>query len=216
MLHPVHLSYVSAQNAITLRRHRRKGNPNLRHGRSTVSFVALHFVWCVKYRKRVLTSRVFSLLSREAEAACNAIGVEMIEINAEANHVHMIAVVPPSVAPSRVMHRVKGRTAKAIRDANFLEIEHGLPRPRGQRPKHLWSPSYFVNSTGGAPLGTLLKYVKSQAPLQAMVPTAYHSKSSSSSRNTLKTSSPTPSDRTRVLAQQGAAPKSVAIPPGHE
>ena len=36
---------------------------------------------------------------------------EVVELNVQADHVHMVAMVPPKVAISSYMGRLKGRTA---------------------------------------------------------------------------------------------------------
>ena len=51
---------------------------------------------------------------------------------------------------------MKTRSAKDVREHNYEEIKNKL------WGKHFWSPSYFIASTGGAPLEKVKKYIENQ------------------------------------------------------
>ena len=124
----------------------------------SVSLVIGHFVFCTKYRRVVITDRVFATIEAVAKRVAKDLEAELISINAEGNHVHVVIRYPPTVSPGTVMKRIKGATSRAVRKSKFGEV---LARLYG---KHLWSPSYFVSSCGGAPIEKLLKYVTNQGP----------------------------------------------------
>jgi putative transposase len=61
----------------------------------------------------------------------------------------------PTVAIADLVNRLKGATAYRL----FREF----PKLRNRLWKgHLWSPSYFVVTVGGAPLEVIKRYVESQ------------------------------------------------------
>lgn len=88
---------------------------------------------------------------------CAELDVELVEFNGEADHVHLLVAYPPTLAISVLIQRLKGRTAYAIR----REFTGACVRARMRR--HLWSPSYFAISCGGAPLSIIKQYIDGQA-----------------------------------------------------
>ena len=126
--------------------------------RHSVSLLIGHFVFCTKYRRIVITDRVFATIEAVARRVAVLIDAEIIQINAEGNHVHVVIRYPPTLSPGTIMKRIKGATLRAVRKSKFGEV---LARLHG---KHLWSPSYFVSSCGGAPIEKLMKYVTNQGP----------------------------------------------------
>lgn len=77
-------------------------------------------------------------------------------IDGEADHVHLLLAYPPTVALSRVVQRIKGRTSRFIRQARFPVVRRRLWGDA------FWSPSYFVVSCGGAPLDIIRRYVETR------------------------------------------------------
>jgi putative transposase len=82
---------------------------------------------------------------------------ELVEFNGEADHVHLLAAYPPTLAISVLVQRLKGRTAYAVRREFTGECVRA--RMRG----HPWSPSYFAVCCGGAPLSIIKQYIDGQA-----------------------------------------------------
>ena len=81
-------------------------------------------------------------------------GVEVLEANVQADHVHLVLSIPPKDAVSNIMGYVKGKLA--IRVFNRQE----QLRKRYWRG-HLWSRGYCV-STIGLDEEQIRKYVKWQ------------------------------------------------------
>jgi len=89
--------------------------------------------------------------------ACAELDVELVEFNGETDHVHLLVAYPPTLAISTLVQRLKGRTAYAVR----RELTGVCVRARLRG--HLWSPSYFAVSCGGAPLSIIKQYIDGQA-----------------------------------------------------
>ena len=80
------------------------------------------------------------------------VGAELVGLDGEDDHVHLLVAYPPHVAVARLVNSLKGVSARRLRQRY---------RVRTQR-EHLWSPSYFAASAGGAPLETLRAYIRQQ------------------------------------------------------
>ena len=79
-------------------------------------------------------------------------GAEPVELDAEDDQVHPLVASPPQVAVARLVNSRKGVSARRLRQRY---------RVRTHR-EHLWSPSYFAASAGGAPLETLRASIRQQ------------------------------------------------------
>jgi putative transposase len=114
-----------------------------------------HVVFCPKYRHRILKDEIGSyserLLQRLVE---QKEGMELLELNVQADHVHMVVVIPPKYAVSEVMGYLKGKTAIRL----FQRYKHLGKQYWG---RHLWSRGYCV-STVGLDEEKIRKYVKWQ------------------------------------------------------
>ncbi len=114
-----------------------------------------HAVFCPKYRHRVLKGEVGSyterLLRRLVEQKDE---MELLELNVQADHIHMVVVIPPKYAVSEVMGYLKGKTAIRL----FQRYKELGKQYWG---RHLWSRGYCV-STVGLDEEKIRKYVKWQ------------------------------------------------------
>ncbi|MBL1276312.1 MAG: IS200/IS605 family transposase [Ectothiorhodospiraceae bacterium] len=82
-----------------------------------------HIVWVPKYRYRVLTGKVGFEVLKTLRVYTERLGCEVVEINIQPDHVHLLVKVPPKVAISKLLGTVKGKTA--------LQIFKQFPRSRG-------------------------------------------------------------------------------------
>ncbi len=82
-------------------------------------------------------------------------GREVLEHNIQVDHVHIVMIVPPKYAVSDILQRIKGVTARKLRQ-KFTWL-HKVYWKEGV----VWSPGYFV-STIGLYEKTILEYVKWQ------------------------------------------------------
>jgi len=73
-----------------------------------------HIVWVPKYRYRILRDRVAFELSKSIRVHSERLGCELVELNIQSDHVHLLVKVPPKVSISVLMGAVKGKTALQI------------------------------------------------------------------------------------------------------
>lgn len=65
-----------------------------------------------KYRYRVLRDEVAKYVEQQAYRLCNQKdGIEVIEMNVQSDHVHLVVSIPPKYAVSQFMGFLKGKLA---------------------------------------------------------------------------------------------------------
>jgi len=108
----------------------------------TIWHCQYHVVWVPKYRYRVLSGPV----GDEVRAALLTIAgwqkTEVVELSVMVDHVHMVALIPPTVAVCKVMGELKGRSAIRV----FQKHKHLRKRP--YYGDHFWAPGYCVDTVG--------------------------------------------------------------------
>ena len=114
-----------------------------------------HIVFCPKYRYRVLRDELAAYVEQEIYNLCShKEGVEVIEANVQADHIHLVMSIPPKYAVSNMMGYLKGKLAIRV----FHRYEQMRRRYWGG---HLWSRGYCV-STVGLDEEKIRKYVQWQ------------------------------------------------------
>jgi putative transposase len=121
-----------------------------------LSAVHAHLVFVTTYRLSVLTGEMLTFCEHTMRAVRTDLDVELVKFNGEADHVRCSSY-PPRLAISWFVHRLKGRTADAVRR------EYTGRCVRTHMRRHLWSPSYCAVSRGGAPLSTTKRHIDGQA-----------------------------------------------------
>jgi len=122
----------------------------------SVADLHIHLVFCTKYRRRVITPRVFQALARSMRASSATLGAAITAIEADGVHLHVLLTFPPRLAIARLVQRLKGASSRAVRGLRLPEVQRAL------WGRHFWSPSYCVVSCGGAPLDVVKTYVENQ------------------------------------------------------
>ena len=114
-----------------------------------------HIIWTPKYRYKILTGE----LAADVEACIRAFterqGGEVVELNVQVDHVHLLVMIPPKVSVSDFVGTVKGRTA--IRILN----KHKKLKQKPYWGNHFWTRGYCVD-TVGLDEEMIRKYVKYQ------------------------------------------------------
>ena len=62
-----------------------------------------HIVWVPKYRFRILKSKIAEEVHTCIQAFCAQLGCEIVEVNVQPDHVHLLLFVPPKVSISDLM-----------------------------------------------------------------------------------------------------------------
>jgi putative transposase len=114
-----------------------------------------HIVWVPKYRYRVLVGKVGSEVENCIRSFTSQKACEVKELNIQADHVHLVCMVPPKLSISDYVGIVKGRTA--------IRVLKKYPDLKKKRywGNHFWAKGYCVD-TVGLDEETIRKYVKYQ------------------------------------------------------
>jgi len=122
------------------------------HRGHTVTDIKYHFVWVTKYRYPVLTREVGLRVRELVRETCEARGVTIVTGVVSKDHVHVLAMCPPHLAPAQEMKWVKGRSSRKLQ----MEFAHLRRRYWGQ---HLWARGYYCASTGSVTEEMIQAYV---------------------------------------------------------
>ena len=121
----------------------------------TIWYCQYHVVWVPKYRFRVLTDMIAEEVENCIRAFSEQQGCEVVELNVQADHVHLLTLVPPKVAISGYVGTLKGRTAIRI----FNRFRKLKEKPYWGN--HFWARGYCVD-TVGLDTEMIRKYIKYQ------------------------------------------------------
>ena len=80
----------------------------------TIWHCQYHVVWTPKYRLRILEGNVATEVTNCIRAFSEQKQCEVVELNVQLDHIHLIAMVPPKLSVSEYMGIIKGRTAICV------------------------------------------------------------------------------------------------------
>ncbi len=114
-----------------------------------------HLIFCPKYRRPILKDEVKEYVRQEiGNLLRQKEGIEIIQMNVQADHVHLVVWIPPKYAVSAVMGYLKGKLA-----IRLLQRYEKLGKQFWGR--QLWGRGYCV-STVGIDEQRIREYVKWQ------------------------------------------------------
>ena len=114
-----------------------------------------HIVFCPKYRHRMFRDEIASFTEQQIRELCRRKDhVEVMELNIQADHIHLVVSIAPKYAVSEFMGYLKGKLALRL----FHQYEQLGKRFWG---RHLWATGYCV-STIGLDEDKVRKYVQWQ------------------------------------------------------
>ena len=114
-----------------------------------------HIVWVPKYRYRMLTGKVGREVAITIRQQIARLSCEVVELNIQKDHVHLLVKVPPKISISQLMGALKGKTAIRI----FQKFPDLKVKPYWGN--HFWAKGYCVD-TVGRDTDNIQKYVKYQ------------------------------------------------------
>jgi putative transposase len=126
-----------------------------RKGSHTVYDLKYHVVWITKFRKPVLRGEVGKQLRELIRQTCASLDVYIVSGHISVDHVHLLLSVPPNIAVSDLVQRLKGRTSRRLLE-DFTELK------RQFWGRHLWARGYFVASSGNVTDDIIKQYIESQ------------------------------------------------------
>ena len=122
-------------------------------GSHTRFYHRYHVVWATKYRHKVLEGAMRERIREIIGQACAAMGVHIVKGVLARDHVHMFISVPPQIALSKVMQRIKGRSSRRVQ----MEFPELRKRYWGRR---FWARGYFSTTSGNVTDDIILQYLE--------------------------------------------------------
>lgn len=116
-----------------------------------------HLVVTTKYRHKVINK---TILNELVEISNNIFkekwDCEILQINGEEDHLHILFEAPPQVQLSKLINNFKTVSSRLIRKNHKEQVEKYYWKP------YFWSNSYLIISSGGAPIEVIKKYIQNQ------------------------------------------------------
>jgi putative transposase len=115
----------------------------------------IHLVWVPKYRKRILRGKLSSRIDELLRLCAESNGWKVLELNVQQDHVHMVVQFVPTIAVSKMVQLLKGKSSRVIRE-EFPELEEVY------WGDSFWADGYFAETAGKCDIQVVLDYVKNQ------------------------------------------------------
>lgn len=113
-----------------------------------------HVVFAPKYRRKEIYGQIKADIGKILRKLCEQKGVEIIEAQACADHIHMLVSIPPSISVAAFVGYLKGKSALMIFDRHAnLKYKYGN--------RHFWCRGYYVD-TVGRNAKVIEEYIKNQ------------------------------------------------------
>ena len=126
------------------------------YGRGYVYSIQYHIVWCVKYRRKILTPEIESSLFRLLRKISEDNGFEVLECNGDLDHVHLLVNCSPQNYIPDMIKALKGVSAR------LLMKEYGDDLKKRLWGGHLWNPSYFIATVSENTESQIREYILKQ------------------------------------------------------
>lgn len=116
-----------------------------------------HLVLVTKYRRKAFTDNMLTDLESKMRELSDKWGVTILEFGGEADHVHLLLDMNPSIQPSKFINNLKTVSSR------YMKKEHGEHLKKFYWGTNaMWSRAYCLITAGGAPLTVLKQYIENQ------------------------------------------------------
>jgi putative transposase len=127
-----------------------------RPGSHTTFSIHLPIVWITKYRHKVLRGEVAQRVRALVREACQKAGVDILQGHISPDPVHVMVSMPPQVTISRLIQRMKGKSAYRLR-AEFPQLRKRF------WGRHVWARGYCCRSSGNVTDEVIKAYIAQQS-----------------------------------------------------
>ncbi len=130
---------------------------NYHKNRHAVYLLQYHLVVVTKYRHPVINGDVKDrLISLSHEIIEEHWKGEILEINTDHDHIHILFEISPQTQLSKLINNYKTVTSRLIRKEFSEEL-----RPYYEKP-YFWSDTYFISSVSDTSRKTIEQYIQAQ------------------------------------------------------
>ena len=110
----------------------------------SVSVIAYHIVLVTKYIHNILTDEIKEKISNIA----SELSFSCLEINGEEDHLHILLQAPPTIAPAKIVQKIKSISS--------LEIKKIMPTWLS------WKRGYYLSTVSDNSVENVKKYIQNQ------------------------------------------------------
>ena len=128
----------------------------MKYGRGYVYDLNFHIVWCVKYRHKIIKGKIKEDFINIITNICKNNGYEILEINTDLDHVHLLLGLSPQDSIPVVIKTLKGVSARLLNQLHRSELSKVL------YAGHIWSPSYYIATNSDNVMENIKNYIKNQ------------------------------------------------------
>lgn len=128
----------------------------IKAGRGYVYSIQYHVVWCVKYRKKVLTQQIENSLVTILNKIASDNNFTILECNGDLDHIHLLIDCSPQHYIPDMIKALKGVSARLLMKMYGDELKKQL------WGGHLWNPSYYIATVSENTESQIRNYIKSQ------------------------------------------------------
>ncbi len=128
---------------------------NLSHVRWECKY---HVIIIPKYRQKVFFGRMRQRIGELLRELCRQRGVELLEVRAMPDHIHMCLSIPPKFSVSHTLGFLKGKSA--------VRVHREIMKQRRMTGLHFGAKGYCV-STVGLDEARIRKYIREQEKLES-------------------------------------------------
>jgi putative transposase len=125
------------------------------YGRGYVYSIQYHLVWCVKYRRKILSHKIEQTLVELLHKIATENGFVIQEINGDLDHIHLLIECKPQHYIPDIIKALKGVSARLLLK-QCPELKKQL------WGGHLWNPSYFIATVSENTEEQIKNYINSQ------------------------------------------------------
>lgn len=115
-----------------------------------------HLVLVSKCRRKCFNGDMLDRLKVIITELCQKWEVELLELNGEADHVHLLLDLHPNIMPSKFINNLKTVTSRLMRKEFASHLAEFYSKPV------LWTRAYCLLTTGGATIETIKQYIEKQ------------------------------------------------------
>ena len=126
------------------------------HGRGYIYSLQYHVVWCVKYRRKIITEQIEKSLFEILTKIAKDNNFSILEYNTDKDHVHLLIDCSPQNYIPDMLKALKGVSARLLMKKYGNELRKQL------WGGHLWNPSYFIATVSENTEQQVRDYIKKQ------------------------------------------------------
>lgn len=126
------------------------------YGRGYVYALEYHIVWCVKYRRKIITPAIEDSLIKIIDKIAKDNEFEIIKMNTDKDHIHLLISCSPQHYIPNIIKALKGVSARMLMKEHKEFLKNYLYKG------HLWNQSYFVATVSENTEKQIIEYIHKQ------------------------------------------------------